>query len=218
MLVLGTNYAHPRYHMTASLFLVVLAAAGCMSLRTTWMRTGLAALLVVVPLANSARYDTLLDTRDTRIELRGMLDALAGADSRVTVQDSLLGWSRSPPPGVERFPPRGSFSAWSQGTSTPAETLIRGGAEIYIRVSGNTLNDRLTRSDLAALGFSLFGEIASAPIQKMTYLPDAPRHLVPDLWLTSRAGPPIEIWARGATAESRLRRAALEETLSWPGP
>lgn len=226
---MGVFYgAHVRYVLASAPFLAVLAASLCLAPGARRVRVLLVLLLVAMPLSLSVRALTLMRTVDTRIALDALLSELqadtgpgAAAPFIIAMHDSLALDRSALPPGTHTFPPYRDVTRWGEAFS-PRQELRASGAVLYARDPGARWSaGPLDARSMEWLGFSLYGSLGSSP-QSRLYLPDAPDALWPDLWRTTRRGPPIELWvARGPvgdTLRAKLQRIARPEELAeWTG-
>jgi hypothetical protein len=217
LLLLGTNYTNVRYSMSATVFLAPLAAAGALALRPAWARAGLAALLVLAPLASSVRFDLLLRTPDTRCALDAMLRGFGTMQTRVSVESSLVLGTEGLPRNVVQFPPLGNFKPWAFQRATPPMTLKESNAGIFVRVPSHNFDGRLNADVLAALGYRRCAVVDSGN-GDFSYLPDAPPDLVVDIWRSRGPGPSMEFWSRDEAAAAILLRRAQEHGLDARAP
>jgi dolichyl-phosphate-mannose-protein mannosyltransferase len=233
---LGTNYEEVRYSMSVTPFLAVLAGGmgpGVMNKHGGVSETRIAnhprflyaALALAVPLAQSLRFDSLLDEADTRVTLQRVLGEKPG-DLRTAVQAGIYShWLRrkgselerpapvqaghardwqDKPPGVEMFPPDGDFRIWRTG-KTPEMSLEASGAVVFVLARFTRDPEKSERIDLPRIGFRKIGEISPGRLPASA-LPDAPDYLIPDLWLAHRPGPRIEIWVKTEAAAEAMAR------------
>jgi hypothetical protein len=217
ILILGTNYTNVRYSMSATVFLAALAAAGCLAVRLAWARAGLAALLLLAPLASSVRYDILLRRADTRLALDSLLHQLDTTQTRVCVESALVLGPDALPPNVVQFPPDGNFKPWYMQGVSPRATLQGLRPTLFIRTPGRTMNGMLNDDGMHALGFFRCATVDSGN-SEFSFLPDASPALAFDLWRAQRPGPSLEFWSRNEVAAEFLRRRARELGLLAAAP
>jgi hypothetical protein len=212
----GLMGAQVRYTLSMTVFLAILAAAGVLALRSRTARVTCAALLVLAPLASSVRYDLLIGGVDTRLAVAELLPRLVSPEVKISIDDKLVFDPRKLPEGVARFPPQGNFRPWYNEGVPPRRTLIESAVDIHVRVHGPWRNSAIGDEAMGWFGFELYGLVDSAPPGR-SFLPDAPSHIVPDLWRTTRPGPPIEFWTRTEAGRARLAAVVSPEELSTLG-
>ncbi len=205
--------AKVRYAVAVLPFVAPLAAAAALSLRPRAVATSAAVVLVLLPLAGSMRYLSLLDSADTRFSAAALAAALATPEHPVALEDRLVVDRTRFKHGVREFPPYGDLAQWSQGPFDPRRALRDGGAEVFMRSTGARWSrTQLDAMNLHALGFRPYGTLAGGPVGRL-FLPDCPDRLALDLWRASRCGPPIEIWVSTPRAWAGLERLASPEEL-----
>lgn len=198
----------PRYAMSNTPFLAVLAAAGALSIRHALIRRTLVLLLLAVPLATSIRYDAMiLETLDTRVAIHRILGRLATPEMPVAINYELALTPRKMPADVEVVPPRGDYSVMRLGSDWGVQLLADSPAKVFIRPIGHWAGPGSTNRKLRAIGFTRYGVVRGGVIGS-DFLPDAPQHPSIAIWTVPRTGPSIELWVRTDEA-----RAALQEIL-----
>ncbi|MHC5212008.1 MAG: hypothetical protein ACYTG2_14920 [Planctomycetota bacterium] len=197
--------AQPRYAMSATPFLAVLAAAGVLSVRAAWPRRVLVALLLVVPLSTAIRYDLLIDRPDTRVTMASVLGSIASPETRVTINHELVLNPNRIPAHVVTLPPGGDYRVMQTGSDWAIRLLAESSTLIFVRPSGAWAADSADDEQLLALGFQFYGSLAGGA-DGTDFLPDAPQHPTLDIWTVQRPGPTIEVWVRSERALARLQR------------
>jgi hypothetical protein len=197
--LLGMMYTIPRYSLSIVPFVSIVVSAGVLSMPSRAVRLVSCALLVGVPLALSIRYDYLIGTTDSRIELYFAVPDMESNQWRVGIARQVL--IPGPlPPNVEQFPPLGDYSLWPPlGKELPQETLAKQKRDLFIRQAIPTSIGSAPPENPAQLQYFLAGVIEGTR-EGEAFLPDAPDYICYNLWQAARCGPAIEIWARSPGA------------------
>jgi hypothetical protein len=204
---LGTTYSAPRYSLSATPFLAILAAEGILTIRGAGARRILAGLAVAVPLSLSLRYDALLDAPDTRVLLRAIVRQVHASDPSVVVEANLLSSEHAEGGRIRVFPPDWDYRIWSPGRrETPLETLTKMDAGVYIQNRMRWRAQSVTAEELRGLGYRLSRVVEGSPPGESS-LPDAPDRIAIDLWRSERCGPTLELWTRGERSRSAVDAA-----------
>jgi len=198
--------AQPRYAMSNTPFLAVLAAAGALSIRPALPRRALVLLLLAVPLATSVRFDmVMLETVDTRLAVHRVLGRLASPEMPVAISHELALKPSRLPANVDTVPPSGDYRVTSKGSDWGIQVLAQSPCQIFIRPSGQWAGRGSTNRALRELGFQRYGAVRGGTIGS-DFLPDAPQDPTLAIWTLPRTGPTIEIWVRSDAAREYLEQ------------
>jgi hypothetical protein len=185
------HVARPRYTMYMTPFLAPLAASAVLALPQPLLRRALAALLVLVPLASSVRYDHLMLGRtDTRLALSAWLEPLSSSGLRVVAQADIVPSLVALPRGVMLFPPDADYRVWMTKSQTPLQTFMSQRADVFARRRDAPIEIGMNPEVLQRMGYVLAAQLGA----DTAFVPDDPGWVLPELWQADRAGPPMDFW------------------------
>jgi hypothetical protein len=205
-LVLGTNYDVPRYSLSMTPFLAILAAAGWEAIGARAVRIVALVVALGVPTAASVRYDATLRAIDTRLALLEALERFATEGRTALVDAQSLPPRPRLPRGILKFPRDESYRRAWDSSETPGRIVRESTPDVVVwrRIGGRASIEGSI--DLESLGYRLAARVDPG-VERGSYFPDAPTGGVPDFFRTRWCGPAAAVFTRSDEAAGALARA-----------